>query len=86
MARRRKDTNLPAPFLRSLYVNEDALVGKSGYPFNLSWLNANFEMEFSAPVTILVGENGTGKSTLIEAIAALAGYDEAGGGKRVYAG
>jgi predicted ATPase len=28
-----------------------------------------------------VGENGTGKSTLLEGIAALAGYDEAGGGK-----
>jgi len=32
-------------------------------------------------VTIVVGENGTGKSTLLEGIAALAGYDEAGGGK-----
>jgi predicted ATPase len=28
-----------------------------------------------------VGENGAGKSTLLEGIAALAGYDEAGGGK-----
>jgi predicted ATPase len=32
-------------------------------------------------VTIIVGENGTGKSTLLEGIAALAGYDEAGGGE-----
>ena len=31
-------------------------------------------------VTVIVGENGTGKATLIEAVAALAGYDEAGGG------
>ena len=28
-----------------------------------------------------MGENGAGKSTLLEGIAALAGYDEAGGGK-----
>jgi predicted ATPase len=28
-----------------------------------------------------VGENGSGKSTLLEGIAALAGFDEAGGGK-----
>ena len=40
-----------------------------------------FEFEFTAPITIIVGENGTGKSTLLEAIGALAGYDEAGGGK-----
>lgn len=38
-------------------------------------------MEFERPITIIVGENGTGKSTLLEGIAALAGYDEAGGGK-----
>lgn len=32
-------------------------------------------------MTIVVGENGTGKSTLIEAIAVLAGYPRTGGGK-----
>jgi len=81
MARRRKDTKLPAPFLRSLSVNGKALTGRCGYPFDLPWLGPEFELDFSEPVTILVGENGTGKSTLMEAIAALAGYDEAGGGK-----
>ena len=30
---------------------------------------------------IIVGENGTGKSTLLEGIGVVAGYDEAGGGK-----
>lgn len=51
------------------------------YPFNLPWLTDGFTLDFTVPVTIIVGENGTGKSTLVEAIAALAGYDEAGGGK-----
>ncbi len=32
-------------------------------------------------MTIIVGESGTGKSTLLEGIADLAGFDEAGGGK-----
>jgi predicted ATPase len=60
----------------------DKLAEKSGYPFNLPWLiDQDFELRFTTPVTIIVGENGTGKSTLIEAIAALSGYDEAGGGK-----
>lgn len=81
MARKRKDTRLPAPFLRRLTVIPDALTGKSGYPFNLPFFDAEFELDFDHPVTILVGENGTGKSTLIEAVAAIAGYDEAGGGK-----
>ncbi len=81
MARKRKDTRLPAPFLRRLTVKPQALADKTGYPFDLAFFNADFELEFEHPVTILVGENGTGKSTLIEAIAAIAGYDEAGGGK-----
>ena len=44
-------------------------------------LSDDFELSFDRAITIIVGENGTGKSTLLEGIAVLAGYDEAGGGK-----
>jgi predicted ATPase len=82
MSRRNRGTNLPSPFLQRLEIVDGKMAEKSGYPFNLPWLKAdNFELRFTTPVTIIVGENGTGKSTLIEAIAALSGYDEAGGGK-----
>ena len=82
MARRKTGTNLPSPFLQRLSLRPDVMAGKSGYPFDLPWLqDGAFELRFTTPVTIIVGENGTGKSTLIEAIAALSGYDEAGGGK-----
>ena len=36
-------------------------------------------LEFHAPVTFFVGENGTGKSTLLEAIAVAAGFNPEGG-------
>lgn len=78
--RKTKSTSLPAPYLKRLWVREDARL-TDDYPFNLPWLDTDFSLDFSTPVTIIVGENGTGKSTLIEAIAALCGYDEAGGGK-----
>lgn len=82
MARRKPGTSLPAPFLQRLTVLPDKLAEHSGYPFNLPWLVPDtFELRFTTPVTIICGENGTGKSTLIEAIASLSGYDEAGGGK-----
>ncbi len=42
---------------------------------------AQKKLEFRAPVTFLVGENGTGKSTLLEAIAVAAGFNAEGGTK-----
>ena len=81
MSRKRKDSKLPAPFLKRLLVDEGNLEGRTGYPFDLPWFSSEFDFSFTKPVTIIVGENGSGKSTLIEAIAALVGYDEAGGGK-----
>ena len=37
------------------------------------------KIEFTKPVTFLVGENGTGKSTLVEAIAVCMGFNAEGG-------
>ncbi|MEM9148640.1 MAG: AAA family ATPase [Pseudomonadota bacterium] len=80
MARSRRATRLPAPFLKRLTLIEERM-DRSAYPMTLPWLDPEFALGFEQPVTIIVGENGSGKSTLIEAIAALAGYDQAGGGK-----
>lgn len=38
-------------------------------------------LQFSSPVTFLVGENGTGKSTLLEAIAVAYGFNPEGGSR-----
>jgi predicted ATPase len=54
---------------------------REAYPFCLPFLRNDFSLIFDRAITIVVGENGTGKSTLLEGIAVLAGYDEAGGGK-----
>ena len=40
------------------------------YPFNIPLIKNLKEIEFRTPVTILVGENGSGKSTILEGIAA----------------
>lgn len=82
MAYRKQLTRLKAPYLKRLILEPDRVARTDVYPFTLPFLQGGeFELEFTTPITIVVGENGTGKSTLLEAIGGLAGYDEAGGGK-----
>jgi predicted ATPase len=45
----------------------------SRYPFSLKCLRKTRELVFERPVTLLVGDNGTGKSTLLRALAQAAG-------------
>jgi predicted ATPase len=54
----------------------------SGYPFALpavAELRRRGMLRLSPGVTFLVGDNGTGKSTLVEAIAVAAGFNPEGG-------
>ena len=81
MPRSYRHTSLPPPYLKRVWIDEERIPDREAYPFCLPMFREpNFELEFETPVTIIVGENGTGKSTLLEGIAALAGFDEAGGG------
>jgi predicted ATPase len=72
---------LPAPYLRRVWLDSTRIQNPDAYPFCLPFLRDGLDLDFEFPITIIVGENGAGKSTLLEGIAALAGYDEAGGGK-----
>lgn len=49
------------------------------YPFNIPILSDFHELIFDCPVTFLVGENGAGKSTFIEALAILCKMTPEGG-------
>jgi predicted ATPase len=80
-SRRHRPINMPAPYLRRVWLEPSRITNREAYPFCLTLLKDDFELSFDRPITIIVGENGTGKSTLLEGIAVLAGYDEAGGGK-----
>ncbi|MFK0688869.1 AAA family ATPase [Mesorhizobium sp. IMUNJ 23033] len=82
MAPRKQLTRLKAPYLKRTVLEPARVADWEKYPWNLPiFREREFQLEFTTPITIIVGENGTGKSTLLEAIGALAGYDEAGGGK-----
>jgi predicted ATPase len=55
--------------LKSISVREFSLQDREVYPFNLQIIRSLHEISLSAPVTFFVGENGSGKSTVLEAIA-----------------
>ena len=52
-----------------------------GWPFSMPALRGVESIEFRRPVTFFIGENGTGKSTLLESIAVAAGFNLEGGSK-----
>jgi predicted ATPase len=56
-------------FLRSIERQSGEQAGYTSFPFPIPRLLALRQLEFTAPVTFFVGENGTGRSTLLEAIA-----------------
>jgi predicted ATPase len=80
-SKRNRTINMPAPYLRRVWLDASRVANPEAYPFCLPFLREEFELSFDHPITIIVGENGTGKSTLLEGIAALAGFDEAGGAR-----
>jgi predicted ATPase len=77
---RYRHTTLPPPYLKRVWFEGEG-IDRSQYPWCLPlFRNGDFELDFDRPITIIAGENGVGKSTLLEGIAVLAGFDESGGG------
>lgn len=66
-------------FLQKLRLKRELIENFNKYPFNIEVIK-NFEsLEFDTPVTFIVGENGVGKSTFIEALAVKCGLNAEGG-------
>ena len=68
-----------APYLVRLQLKE-GVSRSDGYPFNLPFV-AELDITFESAVTFFVGENGTGKSTMVEAIAAVSRLPVSGGSR-----
>jgi predicted ATPase len=69
----------PKPYLPEISLKPDYPVPWSEYPFTIAAIKHLGRLTFDPHVTFLVGENGTGKSTLLEAIAAALGFNAEGG-------
>src|SRR5687767_4826458 len=67
------------PYLLGVQLKHDR-VPSVDYPFHLP-LVRSLDLTFASAVTFFVGENGTGKSTVIEALAALCRLPVSGGSR-----
>jgi hypothetical protein len=68
-------------FLRSVTVLREKIADFQTYPFTVPAIRELEFLHFDSPVIFFVGENDSGKSTLLEAIAYQCGFNTAGGGR-----
>jgi predicted ATPase len=68
-------------YLRSIELQREKIPSFSEYPFSLKAVHDLFNLKFHPKVTYIIGENGTGKSTILEAIAVAYGFNPEGGTK-----
>ena len=59
--------------ITSVTLHHDTYPVSNRYPFSLPIFNQTSQIQFRSPVTFFAGENGTGKSTLLEALALASG-------------
>jgi predicted ATPase len=65
----------PGPYLVGLQRVDD----RDAFPFSVPAVAQVEQLRFDQPVTLLAGENGSGKSTILEAAAAAVGFAQQGG-------
>ena len=69
------------PFLKSVQLRRELVESFEVYPYSIPAIKHLTALELHPCVTFFVGENGTGKSTLLEAIAVAEGFNPEGGSR-----
>jgi predicted ATPase len=72
------------PYLRSIHIDPRAELDLERYPFNIAAVRDMGVLLPHPDVTFFVGENGAGKSTVLEAIAVAFGLPAEGGSRNVH--
>ncbi|SDY25891.1 Predicted ATPase [Evansella caseinilytica] len=67
------------PYIRGIELKREEIPSFQRYPFNVPALKSLTKLSLHPRVTYIVGENGMGKSTLLEAIAVASGFNPEGG-------
>ena len=73
----------PGPFIESVFLDRTKIYDPTHYAFNLPSLKNFSKLDLHPQVTFFVGENGSGKSTMLEAIAIANGLNAEGGSRNM---
>lgn len=68
-------------YIRSIQLKMNKIESFNKYPFDLPVFKSFRELILNPKVTFVIGENGSGKSTILEAIAVAYGFNPEGGTK-----
>ena len=71
--------NRDTQYIRNVYLKRDLISSYDHFPLNLPVIQNFQEFSFHPNVTYIIGENGMGKSTLLEGIAIALGFNPEGG-------
>ncbi len=69
--------------LKNVKLLRERVINWDEYPFNIPPIASLNSLEITSRICFFVGENGTGKSTLLEAIAAHYGFGREGGNRNI---
>lgn len=79
----KNEKNMPSKrYIDELVLLKDRIENWDEYPYNVPSIRNLKSIRFTSPVTFLLGDNGTGKTTILESIAALARLNVEGGSHR----
>jgi predicted ATPase len=75
--------NISSPRLKQIILLREKISNWNEYPFNIPVIKNLESINIVSNVCFLIGENGTGKSTLLEAIASNYGFGKEGGSRNI---
>lgn len=83
MPRKRSGSPTPGPFIDKVLLDRSRIRDPQHYAYKIPALRDFSQLALHDNVTFLVGENGSGKSTFLEAIAVACGLNPEGGSRNV---
>lgn len=73
----------PGPFIESVLFDRSRIWDPTHYAFGLPAIKSLTKLDLHSKVTFFVGENGSGKSTMLEAIDLANGLNAEGGSRNM---